>query len=357
MSEEIPFAKEVVAEVPTLDRWLNHGGRVVRTFVKGPHRGVNADTGVCLLLHGQGGRQNDISWKMLRRSLSEKHNLLVVGVNYFGTELTQRDVNFVNEQGFHAYHGLRTNPNIEAAFQRGETLAVPAEEFSFYENQRAAVIASMPYPIEFWDWGLIQAVDAINALRWAIGEAKLNPTRVSVVSRSAGAQVAFNLLKLLPQSFSAYLDLGGAAYGSSKREWLTKLLDDPFGHVSEADAGGLTLTSQNPKFSINLRKRWPHPSLGRECGSGARLDDEVAIRDVANAEHFDAATSLSRIVVEQGVEDEHFSPAYKEEVLAPYSERGVDATVRPITKDDCDGRLRDNAGHTFMKDYNALVLE
>lgn len=148
---------EQMQEFPGQEYSFAPGPRQVKMFVREPAGGVNADTGLMLLLHNWGGTwQQTVPWCNV---LADRYNLITVSVDYL---------------------------------QSGE---------SAHER--------VPY-----DHGLLQAMDCLRAVhvidrQLKKARAPWNPGRLYAAGGSGGGNVSQMVNKLAPSSFACVIDICG----------------------------------------------------------------------------------------------------------------------------------------------------
>lgn len=356
-----PWKREAKLLVPAWNRWFDTGTREVVAYVKGPDAGITPETGICLLLHGVGGRQNDISWKRLRRDIANRWNLICIGVNFFGTAIQERDDDFVFRQFERVLHSFKYR-SVKALQNPDGTHLIRLNDphFFYFENPYSMEQAALPFADEYWDWGLVQALDVLAACREVHRHARasgveLDICRVCALSRSGGAQVAFTLAKLAPNLLSGYFDAGGAIFAQENLSRLQVLLEDPFGHVSEHDQNRLGITFDQPPVTLQLRRRWPIGGFSQAGAGEPQWADHVAIRDTLNPAHM-AHAPMQRYKVMQGADDLFYPIAIKERACQLLTNAGVECQLIAVDQSMVDGTLITNTGHTFSDDFNTLVM-
>ncbi|MCD6361238.1 MAG: DUF2920 family protein, partial [Armatimonadetes bacterium] len=138
---------------------LAPGERKVKMWVQEPPAGINADTGLMLVLHNWGGVYNKSNYKAWCRTFAERFNVVAISVNY-----------------------LQSGPD--------------------WKNH-------LPY-----DHGYLQAMDAIGALytvRKQLLDAGVtfNEHRIYAMGGSGGGNVTEMAMKLAPHTFACGVDICG----------------------------------------------------------------------------------------------------------------------------------------------------
>ncbi|NUQ35297.1 MAG: hypothetical protein HUU29_10190 [Planctomycetaceae bacterium] len=355
------FIDEEAADLKCQGANFVYDARTIRVFVKGPDTGINKDTGIFVLLHGVGGRQNDISWKVLRKNLANRYNALVIGVNFIGTECMARDTDYVLKQ-FH-FLGQAIGPSCKGmgTAEKPHRLAMPSPQFYFFENRVAAEQASLLFPQEFWDWGGFQALDVLQGLQWTMSRVveaglPLDRQRCILISRSAGAQAAAMCLKLAPATFSGYLDFGGAVCGAHNTESFAAIMLDPFSHALGVDNRFFSGLIKEHHLQLGVSRRSPVGFRSFDVGILPSLVDEVVIRNTSEPAHATPEKFKGlRMFCLQGCDDAIFPPQGKEALFDFFRQRGATGKVRAITQADVDDKLILGTEHIFIKDFEAVV--
>ncbi len=267
-------AKDSVAMLPAQEWPQRPGARQFRVLVHYPGGsldGVNAQTGLMLTLHNWGG--SDCVGTADPRVLAQRLNVVAIGVNYL---------------------------------QSGKADSVDAPE---------------PY-----DFGYLQALDALRALWWvrdrltAAGKAFADD-RTFCTGGSGGGNVTLMANKLAPRTFACIVDMCG----------MKKLSDD---------------IAFNLPGGSRLDARWSRDPRSRNYLTA----DEQALRFVGHPAHLAAMKQLgttSKIVVIHGTEDNVCPYADAVEMVDGMKRAGLDVEAKFISKADLDGKVHTTAGHFF----------
>lgn len=363
---DIDLRRELVADVPTMGLDLGPGERRVRAFFKGPAAGIDANTGLIVILHGIGGRQNDISYKIIRKELADAFNVVVAGVNYLGTDVFTQDDEFIRNQLAGAERALAEHaPDVlkNVNDTKGLVWLEPPDNF-FIVNQRAALEIAKPRPDDFWDYGYYQAIDVLSALDWLkknLGDTQLHYGRAHLLSQSSGAQTAMMCIKLAPRTFVSLLDLGGALVCGEAVEGLRRAFTDPFRGLHPQHMAARTGVTQSGGRIKMVRKHPVAFANGQSC-SGAPMDDEVAIRDAGEVKHF---TNIARekipVHLVRGHEDEFFDIEQRCGYVDRLRQAGMVPQLLEVTQDMVEmetfgkGLFRSTT-HELIKDFKGACL-
>ena len=270
---ELP-AKDAAAELPAQEWPQRPGPRRVRVLVHYPGGaldGVNAATGLMLTLHNWGG--SDCVGTADPRVLAQRLNVVAVCVNYL---------------------------------QSGKADSIDAPE---------------PY-----DFGYLQALDALRALWWvrdrlAAQGRPFADDRIFCTGGSGGGNVTLMANKLAPRTFACVVDMCG----------MKKLSDD---------------IAFNLPGGSSLNARWSRDPRSRNYLTA----DEQELRFVGHPVHLATMRQLgarAKVVVIHGAEDTVCPYADAVEMVEAMKRVGLDVEAKYITKADVDGKVHKTAGHFF----------
>lgn len=259
-------------ELPAQEWPLRPGPRTVRVLVRYPGGAlarVTPGTGLMLSLHNWGG--SDFAGTADPRELADRLNLVVLGVNYL---------------------------------QSGKQDAIDGPE---------------PY-----DFGYLQALDALRALAWAFHGLRdagrpFAAGRLYSTGGSGGGNVTLMANKLAPRTFACVIDLCG----------MKKLSDDIAFHLP----GGSSLNARYSRDPTSRR----HLTL-----------DHQEIRFIGNPDHLATMRRLgatARIVVVHGVDDATCPFADAEEMVFWMRRAGLAVEPHFIARRDLDGKTFTSTGH------------
>lgn len=266
--------KDAPAEIPAQEWPQRPGPRRVRVLVHYPGgalAGVTAQTGLMLSLHNWGG--SDCVGTADPRVLAQRLNVVAVCVNYL---------------------------------QSGQADSVDAPE---------------PY-----DFGYLQALDALRALWWVRDQlATLGrpfaDDRLFCTGGSGGGNVTLMANKLAPRTFACVVDMCG----------MKKLSDD---------------IAFNLPGGSRLNARWSRDPRSRNF----LTPDEQELRATGQPAHLAAMKRLgatSRIVVIHGVDDTVCPYADAVEMVAAARQAGLEVEAKFIAQADLDGKIHKTTGHFF----------
>ena len=187
-----------------------------------PDQGVNAETGLVMIVDGDGFTPATSYNTFLRRYLATRTNCLAVGVFYFGCRLNSLD--FVR---------LRPNPgffvNLQAA--HGIAVSAPAElETDTLVRRLCRTLAGQgvtgldpscwlirSFEDEYSSYGLLPALDHLQVIGALMQRFPLNRNRFYVIGSSSGGHIAMMMGKLAPHTFSMIVDNSGEVHNPMVR--------------------------------------------------------------------------------------------------------------------------------------------
>ena len=269
-------------EIPAQEWPQRPGPRMVRVLVHYPAgnlASVTAQTGVMLTLHNWGGK--DCDGTANPQELARRLNVVALCVNY-----------------------LQSGP-------------------------KDSIEGPEPY-----DFGYLQALDALRALYWVTSQLKLAERpfadgRIYCTGGSGGGNVTLMANKLAPRTFACVIDMCGM-----------KKLSDEIAFNLPGNGG--------------LNARW-----SRDPASPSHLaPDEQELRFVGHPDHLAAIKRLgptSRILVIHGVDDTVTYP-HAVEMVANMRQAKLDVEPHFITKDRVDGTTFTTTGHA-LGNRTRIVLE
>lgn len=308
---------------------------------------------------GNGWRHNDISYKMMRRSFSDQYNLIVIGVNYMGTDVYVNDNQYVTEQITHMFQSNQTMQALstlaDPELTNQSKVCLDRRHWNFASNAQAAEELKKERADIFWDYGYLQAIDVLSTLHYLknlLDEQKLtvNFSHVNLVGESAGSQVGAMCMKLAPLSFSSFLDISGAQMGLGQEDILHSLLTDPYGTFGDKNPRGIQQTLSNGCI-LSYPQKNPLGFKGEQGHSKALLKDELTIRDVGALDEA-VKWEIDRVHVRSlHAINDHLIPATdKEKLINRYRTKGANAEIALITQENVDGSLFKDTSHDCVKD-------
>lgn len=187
---------------------------------------------------------------------------------------------------------------------------------------------------EPYDHGYFQAMDALRALHYVYLDLKasnhpFDPTRIYCTGGSGGGNVTLMANKFAPNTFAAVVDLSGMA----------SLSDD----VAFNLQGGSFL---NARYSRNPKSR------------SYLSPDMQEIRDLGNESHLALQAKNAnrcKVVIIHGEDDTACLASDKRRVVEAMKKAGLDVIPHFIRKEDVDGKLIKNSGHS-IGDRTALLM-
>lgn len=179
---------------------------------------------------------------------------------------------------------------------------------------------------EPYDFGYLQALDALRALSWlerSLVEHGLefSPQRCYATGGSGGGNVTLMANKLAPRTFACCIDLCGMA----------RLTDD----IAFNLPGGSDLNARfvrDPQHPFHLSP------------------DHQELRFVGHPQHaaaMKAAGNECHLIVVHGVDDRTCPIEDAREMVTNLTKAGIDVEPKFVTKDDLDGKVFSSTGHSL----------
>jgi hypothetical protein len=309
----------VVYEIPTphppeIDAFQRSS---LKFFVSEPMSGVNAETVPLLALHGDGAAAGTDYMKSLHRSIASKRNALVVSVDYLGTRVMRHpnpsglmDERKIDEWTLQRMNSLLQSKGLPpipvkelaATGDLGTALMKYLRPYSSTPDSRLLCLTGIARG-EHYDFGLIQAMDCLWAIRVLKGEYPgLRWDRLAASGLSHGGYLSTMCAKFAPNTFALIVN----AYGwtGPYLPWMIKGRM-PFAICVNGLYGSLFLEnywSEDPASPYFLS---PDRIAIRDLGDAGQLDQWKTQRD-------ETGTNL---VFTHQVDDEMHPRAAKERML------------------------------------------
>lgn len=189
-------------------------------YMKGPENGTSEDTGVLLVVHNRGEEAGHSYFSWLRREWANRFNVIAAGVDYLGSRASSRPV--INVQvPADALARLRDMLPEGEEFEKAAGSSDVTEVLKALEGRELVQYATGITVVnealkedDYWDFGLVQALDFIYAYRiilemcrdngWAVDE-----RRAFVYGYGDGGHIAQMCGRLAPRTFALIADQGG----------------------------------------------------------------------------------------------------------------------------------------------------
>ena len=169
-----------------LERKQNEYDREVTVDIGIPLEGINANTGIIVLVPGYGAGINTNVYNKMKKELADKYNLITVQCDYFGNKMM--DSNYPKEINW-----LLESPNIKSC--QLEYMDITKETLE-----------------EFNDMGFMQALDIVSSSIQVIEDLKkdypvFNPDKVILFGVSHGAYLSYLCNIICPWLYTHILDI------------------------------------------------------------------------------------------------------------------------------------------------------
>lgn len=213
--EEI-ITTERFTTTPHPDIELGFGRNKLEYFLSFPESGVNADTGVILVIPGFGDwAASDYQKDKLRPYLANKYNCIAVGVNYFGIGVKivrnlRTGENFL--ECIEKIYGVRPNQYVINENVRIDILFKILKEKGVKKIDHRCYLLHDAYNggyREYQSFGFLPAIDHLNVLGEILKRYNINKRKIIAFGSSYGGYIALLLGKFAPNTFSVIIDNSG----------------------------------------------------------------------------------------------------------------------------------------------------
>lgn len=185
--------------------------RELEIYFSEPDDGVNEETGILLLIPGFGGNVLSNVYKKMRSEFADKHNLIVIQTNYFGSEYMQSSSNINLSINLNEFRSILNESDYNEIKNEGNSIDKVVKILSNYscvlkckENMKETIAS-------FNDMGFMQAMDILTAL-YAVkiilqdNNLTYNKNKVIAYGHSHGAYLAYLCNRIAPYDFSLIVD-------------------------------------------------------------------------------------------------------------------------------------------------------
>lgn len=204
-------AKEYVYEILGQTSMLGNKERKLKFYFSEPSNGVNAETGVLLIIAGFGGSANSNVYLKMRNAFADKYNLITIQSDYFGYEFMQSPNNITLKSNIQDIKKYFSNEEIEYIYSDNNIFPRLMEISSKYKINIMAKENLNENINNYCEMGLIQAIDNLTAII-AVKEViknkgyKINEDKVILYGHSHGAYLSYLCNALAPNLFSLLID-------------------------------------------------------------------------------------------------------------------------------------------------------
>lgn len=205
--------QEYQITIPGHPSIYNNHERNLNVYFCEPESGVNTNTGLLLLIPGFGANANSNVYKKMRRTFSDKYNLITIQCDYFGCEFMQ---NMIVDGKF----TLSLN-ELKGCLTEDELQCILSDQDSSLDKILNLIskheIVLKGYSLldedlsNFNDMGIMQAIDNITAVITVVEIIKdngldFNKGKVIAYGQSQGAYLAYLCNAFAPHLFSLIID-------------------------------------------------------------------------------------------------------------------------------------------------------
>jgi predicted esterase len=346
--------EEIKAVIPAHKLEFDHKNfdREIEVFIKEPDAGVNADTGLFLILHAAGGYAENPYFRKLREEWADRYNVVAIGVNYLGTSNDREHptkLSLQNPEQTVKYLDSRAraeNPEGLAALHASGSCNW-TDLLSLFPNtdlsQHVIVVdKSLPHRDEmkdYRDYGYIQTMDCLYAVKYTLDRYKINSKRIFVFGSSLGGYLAQTCAKFAPNTFSLVADNSG------------------FPAIMQND---VFLKGRYTRIVIeNKACLFCAPQLFYESDRNSPYyfsDDMFKIRALNDNSHLAVFKQhfKGRIVAFHAKKDQLVPYAGKLDLHEKYRKNGVNSVFYSFDTADIDGKVIISDGHGMSADLKLL---
>ncbi len=313
---------------------------------------INENTGVFIILEGLGGLASSPAMNEIRKSWSNKYNVIAVGVNYLGSrsEINKVDNVIIDNELLSKFEKIMTKEQISHFLNRPDKSIMTLLDYfpnqdllskgiivktsSNYNPNRALIR-------DYKDFGYIQAIDPIYALKYILDNYKVNKNRIFIYGVSYGGYIAQMVAKFAPSSFSLVADLSGYALAE-------KYIVYPQVVRSFTDKKTLIGKVEESFYSM--------PSAPPPSNKFAFTDDMYEIRKLATKHHIKnfAKHFTGKIFMFHSINDPLIKVETKKELEKMYKDFNIDCTHYLFDKSHIDGEIIKTDGHCMNADVKKL---
>lgn len=343
------FAKEQIFEVPSCSLDGRIGARRVRVYVKGPSQGIGPSTRIIVNIHGIGGRQLDVSYKRLRRDVSEECDCVMIGVDFFGTQAMWIDPTYLHQEKERLVAlirqqlpGFNANKHIN---DKGEVFVDPDRAWycnsAFSANQMTRFA-----PEDAWDYGLIQALDIVSALKTILPiweKLALPLPTIHFFTRSAGSQIASLCAALHPKLIASIVHIAPLILSQNRKQLLQTLLTNPVGAAIGFGSDPITFVQRKAPVAFSA------PLNGYPA-----LDDHMAMRMLDNPSVWEGIKTKVQVMSWRGHDDGRMPRCDLESVNNRMEHAGATCHIVDVSPQMVDGVIFVNTQHDLIGDLKPV---
>ncbi|MDF2949159.1 MAG: hypothetical protein K0R07_1186 [Sedimentibacter sp.] len=204
-------AKEYAYEILGQPSMLGNKERKLKFYFSEPSNGINAETGLLLIIAGFGGNANSNVYIKMRNTFADKYNLITIQCDYFGYEFMQAPNNIILKHTKEDIKRYFSNKEVEYIYKDNNIFLRLMEISSKYKINILAKENLNENINNYCDMGIIQAIDNITAII-AVMEViknqgyKINEDKVILYGHSHGAYLSYLCNAFAPNLFSLLID-------------------------------------------------------------------------------------------------------------------------------------------------------
>lgn len=188
-----------------------NANRNLDIYFSEPENGVNQETGLLLLIPGFGGNSQSNVYKKMRLDFADKHNLVVIQCDYFGSEFMQTSNKINLSFDINNYRDMLSEDDLKTLKNGSKNFNTIISILSKYSSVLHASEILGENKNLFNDMGFMQVMDLLTALyavKLILNDNGLiyNENKVIAYGHSHGAYLAYLCNRLAPNDFSFIVD-------------------------------------------------------------------------------------------------------------------------------------------------------
>ena len=192
--------------------YTGNSNRELKVYFSEPECGVNLETGLLIIIPGFGGSSESNVYKKMRTEFADRHNLVVIQCDYFGSEFMQREKDLSFQLDVDKYKKILNINEIEIDTE--EDVLALLDQLSFYDCTVTAYEKLKETAENFNDMGFMQALDLLTALNMVKAILRDNSleykeNKIIAYGHSHGGYLAHLCNILAPEEFDLIIDNSG----------------------------------------------------------------------------------------------------------------------------------------------------
>ncbi len=192
--------------------YTGNSARDLKVYICEPSSGINEHTGLCLLIAGYGASSQSKVYRKMRSTFADKHNLVTIQCDYFGQAFMTSELHLKLSPDRASLENVLTKEELLNVYDGGvfhqDKLLELSSEHDVTFNCETSLDES---PDNFNDMGIMQSLDNLTALTFAIGwvskqHPAINTRKIIAYGHSHGAYLAYLCNAFAPKLLSLIID-------------------------------------------------------------------------------------------------------------------------------------------------------